>query len=198
MKHYDGDTMLYVLENDSFKENDIKIGITRDIKQRLGILNTSVPTKFTVSYMHWFPGSMAATYEVLAHNTLDFVRSENGEFFKIDATTVIDLFETWGKNQLNEEVVERKEIEPSDASPRRVRFSFSMIGLKVGDVIINKRNGDKATVHSDTHIMWRDEVISLSESARIIKGEVDLDDTNNPAGPVEWLHNGQTLDSLRK
>ena len=76
MKHYDGTTMLYVLENDSFKEGDIKIGITTDIKKRLATLNTSVPSKFTVSYLHAFSGDRALEYEKLAHTILDDFRSE--------------------------------------------------------------------------------------------------------------------------
>jgi hypothetical protein len=44
--------------------------------------------------------------------------------------------------------------------------------------------------------MWRGKEISLSESARIIKGEVGLSDKSQPRGPNEWLFNGETLDSL--
>ena len=197
MKHYDGTTLLYVLENDSFKEGDIKIGITKDIKQRLGILNTSVPSKFTVTYLHAFSGDRAAEYEKLAHNVFDFVRSENGEFFKIDAIKVVSLFNSWGENELDQDdEIKVEGLEVSDVSPRRERFSFSAAGINIGELITSKRNGETAVVYSDTTIMWRGKEISLSESARIIKGEVGLANQNNPRGPNEWLYNGETLDSL--
>ena len=197
MKHYDGFTLLYVLENDSFKDGDIKIGITQDIKKRLATLNTSVPTKFTVSYLHGFRNGLAESYEKLAHSTFDFVRSENGEFFKIDAMKVVDLFNSWGENELDEDCPEAEGLEVSDFSVRKERFSFSTVGLIPGYVVQNKRNGEEAVVSSDTAIMWRDQKISLSESARIIKGEVGLENKNAPQGPLEWLYNGKTLDSLR-
>ena len=197
MKHYDGTTLLYVLENDSFKEGDIKIGITRDIKQRLQVLNTSVPSKFTVTYLHAFSGDRAAEYEKLAHNVFDFVRSENGEFFKIDAIKVVSLFNSWGENELDQDdEIKVEGLEVSDVSPRRERFSFSAAGINIGELITSKRNGETAVVYSDTTIMWRGKEISLSESARIIKGEVGLANQNNPRGPNEWLYNGETLDSL--
>ena len=201
MKHYDGTTLLYVLENDSFKEGDIKIGITRDIKQRLQVLNTSVPSKFTVTYLHAFSGDRAAEYEKLAHNVFDFVRSENGEFFKIDAIKVVSLFNSWGQNELDQDDDIEVEclaegLEVSDVSPPRERFLFSAAGIKVGELIRSKRNSETAVVSSDTTIMWRGQATSLSESARIIKGEVGLSDVHTPRGPNEWLYNGETLDSL--
>ena len=198
MKHYDGFTLLYVLENDSFKDGDIKIGITQDIKKRLATLNTSVPSKFTVSYLHAFSGDRALEYEKLAHTILDDCRSENGEFFKIDAFKAILMCSSWGENELDQDVeVEVEGLEVSDVSPRKERFSFSAAGIKVGELIRSKRNSETAVVHSDTTIMWRGKEISLSESARIIKGEVGLDSKNGPQGPLEWKYNGETLDSLR-
>ena len=201
MKHYDGTTMLYVLENDSFKEGDIKIGITQDIKKRLATLNTSVPSKFTVSYLHAFSGDRALEYEKLAHTILDDFRSENGEFFKIDAFKAILMCSSWGENELDQDDEIEVEflaegLEVSDVSPRKERFSFSAAGINIGELITSKRNGETAVVHSDTTIMWRGKEISLSESARIIKGEVGLDSKNGPRGPNEWLYNGETLDSL--
>ena len=201
MKHYDGTTMLYVLENDSFKEGDIKIGITTDIKKRLATLNTSVPSKFTVSYLHAFSGDRALEYEKLAHTILDDFRSENGEFFKIDAFKAILMCSSWGDNELDQDDEVEVEflaegLEVSDVSPRRERFSFSAAGIKVGELIRSKRNSETAVVSSDTTIMWRGQATSLSESARVIKGEVGLSDVHTPRGPNEWLYNGETLDSL--
>jgi len=155
-----------------------------------------------VSYLHAFSGDRALEYEKLAHTILDDFRSENGEFFKIDAFKAILMCSSWGENELNqddENVVQflAEGLEMSDVSPRKERFSFSAAGINIGELITSKRNGETAVVYSDTTIMWRGKEISLSESARIIKGEVGLENKNAPQGPLEWLYNGETLDSLR-
>jgi len=191
-------TNLYILSNSSIVNNPIKIGIADDINQRLKTLNTSVPQKFQVAYaLECESREDAIKKEKLAHKIFGKHRAENGEFFYVDEDIATALFETWGPDSWEQDEIVITEMEMEQASPA-ISFKFSMIGLKSGDIIINKRNGEKAKVASENTIIWRGEETSLSESARKIKGEVGLSDVNTPRGPNEWLYKGETLDKIRE
>ena len=134
-------THLYILTNSSIVNNPIKIGIADNIGQRLQTLNTSVPQKFEVAYAVAFDDrSEALQKEKLSHKIFGKHRSENGEFFYVDADIAASLFETWGENAWQEDEVVITEMIMSDDANMAKQFKFSMIGLKVGDTIINKRH----------------------------------------------------------
>jgi hypothetical protein len=76
-------TTVYTLTNPSFPE--IKIGFSGNIQQRLGILNSSVPTRFNVHYSREFPDpTIARQVESRVHERFKKCRASNGEFFRVD------------------------------------------------------------------------------------------------------------------
>jgi hypothetical protein len=76
-------TTVYALTNPSFPE--IKIGFSSNIQQRLGILNSSVPNRFSVYFSRTFPSAtIARQVESRVHERFKEYRASNGEFFRID------------------------------------------------------------------------------------------------------------------
>lgn len=188
-------TFVYVLSNSSIVGNPVKIGIADDINQRLSTLNTSLPEKFGVAFAlaHADRDEARAT-EKLLHKIFGKHRAENGEFFFVEEDIVVALMETWGENSWVSDCEEEPSEDYLSVAPR---FRFSMVGLQKGDTIVNRRNGEKAKVASDETIIFRNQETSLSESGRIIKGEMGLSDANTPRGTDEWLYNGERLVDLR-
>ena len=75
-------TFVYILTNPSF--TPVKLGYTGNLKQRLGILNSSVPTKFNVHYKHKvdYP-RLARRIAREVHKDYSEYRADNGEFFNV-------------------------------------------------------------------------------------------------------------------
>jgi hypothetical protein len=76
-------TTVYALTNPSFPE--IKIGFSSNIQQRLGVLNSSVPNRFSVYFSRTYPNvTIARQVESRVHERFREYRASNGEFFHID------------------------------------------------------------------------------------------------------------------
>ncbi len=80
---------------------------------------------------------------------------------------------------------------------RRPPFKFSMIGLKIGDVVYFEHGDIPVTVVSENTIDYDSEIYTLS---RFCKHFMPDENSENKEyqGPAHFLYNGRTLDDIRK
>ena len=200
--------IVYVLNNPSMP-NYIKIGKTAsNVEERMKTLNnTSVPLPFicerasAVSDMDLVERNIHSAFGDCRINT-------KREFFEIDAERIIDILELVEIENVTpdfkadnmEEQIEVEWVIAKNAQIRS-RFEFSAVGIKEGEeLVFSKKDLNdeafRATVIDSRKIKFRDEVMSLSKSVRIILNELGYK-WQQVAGPSYWTYNGETLLDMR-
>ncbi len=86
---------------------------------------------------------------------------------------------------------------PDQKSARRAPFRFSMIGLKVGDVVTFAPRNIQVKVASDRTIKYNGEQYALSRFCKIFMPSENSEDKEYQ-GPAHFMLNGKTLDDIRK
>ena len=193
--------VVYVLSNPSM-DGYVKIGKTTNLEQRLKSLdNTSTPLPFRCVFA--VEVEDMDKVESLAHQAFkkDRTRS-NREFFEIDEEQAVSALKmTGGKNVTpqNDVAEDAESIEAlNNATQKRSRFKFSMIGLKPGETLEYVRdNSITAKIVDDRSIEIDGNINSLSLSALELLHKEGLD-WKTVQGPRYWMHNGVTLSELRR
>ena len=193
--------VVYVLSNPSM-DGYVKIGKTTNLEQRLKSLdNTSTPLPFRCVFA--VEVEDMDKVEGLAHQAFkkDRTRS-NREFFEIDEEQAVSALKmTGGKNVTpqNDVAEDAESIEAlNNATQKRSRFKFSMIGLKPGETLEYVRdNSITAKIVDDRSIEIDGNITSLSLSALELLHKEGLD-WKTVQGPRYWMHNGVTLSELRR
>lgn len=193
-------SIIYVLTNPAF-EGYVKIGKTKDLKQRLRSLdNTSMPLPFRCAYAARVTNVDAA--EKLLHDAFGDRRvRDNREFFEIDPMRVISALKLAGGKQVTpaDDIAEDEAgVEAANRSTRvQARFNFEMVGIPVGSVLIYYDDDTvTATVHSRNKINFRGEVLSLSAAALVVIREAGFN-WKTANGPSYWVYDGETLPERR-
>ena len=98
---------------------------------------------------------------------------------------------------LVKKVKPNKQFNLRNKADRRPPFKFSMIGLMPGDVVYFKHGNIPVTVISENAVTYDGEIYTLS---RFCKHFMPNEGSENKAyqGPTYFLHNGRTLDDIRK
>lgn len=193
-------SIIYVLTNPAMP-GVVKIGYTIDLEQRLrGLDSTSVPLPFRCEYALQVSDSLAA--EKLLHDAFGDRRiRDNREFFEVDASRVIAAMKLTGG----------KDVTPSDdvafdaegiaalakPSKRKADVNFEMVGLAPGTELYFADDPSKrATVLNKWRIMFEDEDMSMSSSAKLIherRGKT----WKQVNGANYWSFDGETINERR-
>lgn len=113
----------------------------------------------------------------------------------VDIQQVIPLPEAADyQNQLRKKVEEERLSR--DSKTRRSNFRFSMLNIPPGTVLVHYTDPkETCTVSDDRNVMFRGQVMSLSQSAGIVLKEHDQSDS--VAGTDYWMLDGKCLSYLR-
>lgn len=205
---------VYILTNDSFKEDWIKIGrSSRPVNIRSKELdNTAVPLPFKI-----YATIRTVKYrkvEELVHDSIDQLTAlrirPNREFFNIAPQKALEIFQkiagciddaviTVYKDNKPNYTLESGQPAPRTAAEeeRAKRFQFSMIGLKVGDEVTFSPTGLAVRVADDNTIEYQGKIYKLTSFVKAFLPEDQRNSSGSYRGPDFFTHNGETLTKLR-
>jgi len=197
--------IVYILTNEAMP-GLIKIGRTDDgnLETRIKQLDTTgVPLPFECFYAVKVDDAVAV--EDKLHAGLDDVRvRKRREFFETtpeQAKALLSVAEVMGGadvTPMGPIVADQADIEALEkAHNRRSRFNFPMLGIDPGELLQFKTDRSiECEVANESHVKFRDEVMSLSKAALIVLREKGRN-WSTVAGPAFWCYHGETLNDLR-
>lgn len=208
---------VYILTNPSFREDWVKIGKSlREVDVRSKELdNTAVPLPFEI-----FATIETLKYhevEKLVHKMIDRLTKprirQNREFFNVDPKIALDIFYDIASTIDDAKVLEYKNNIPVTPSPieepssnqtddsqksRRPRFKFSMLGIKIGELVTFIPTGVQVKVAGDDSVEYGGRIYKLSP----FTGTFMPIDKRNHSGAYQgskyFSYQGKVLDDLRK
>lgn len=206
---------VYILTNDSFREDWVKIGkSSRSVDIRSKELdNTAVPLPFNI-----YATLKTIKYnevEQLVHKTIDRLTDlrirQNREFFNVAPEVALDIFRDIAKTiddavvtfyKDNQPLTELSSEEPvPDLTGQRrhpkPRFKFSMIGIKIGTLITFDPTGIEVRVASDDTIEYEGRIYKLSPFVGTFLPEEQQNNSGAYQGPKYFSYHGKTLSDLR-
>ena len=167
--------IVYVLTNPCIPDL-VKIGMTNNLKNRLGSLyNSSIPVPFecyfacTVSDMEFV--------ETQIHDGFDDFRvNPKREFFRINPERVVSILnlvmidDVTPKEDIVEDEIDQRSL--NNEKKTKDRFNFEMTKVPIGSVLSFVKDPSITAIVVDKHkIEFNEEVTSLSKSAlEIMKG----------------------------
>ena len=197
--------VVYVLINRAMP-GIVKIGRTDDqIESRMKALdNTSVPLPFEC-HAAWEVENAAIAEKALHDAFGDHRVRDRREFFRIGEDKPTAILKAFGHNDVTpaDDVV--GDEDPSDdrkaldrARSRRPNFRFDMLGIRPGETLHSLFDQDiTCTVHDNKKVLFRGEVMSLSNAALVVAREQGKT-WNTIAGTGYWKYDEQTLWELRE
>ncbi|MBQ7634032.1 MAG: GIY-YIG nuclease family protein [Bacteroidaceae bacterium] len=206
---------VYILTNKSFRDDWVKIGKssrTVDVRSK-ELDNTAVPLPFDI-----FATIQTVKYgeiERIIHKQIDRLTDlrirQNREFFNVEPEQALDILVDLAQ-AIDDAIVMKYEdgkpyqIYPENNIPRpkktdrkmqRKPFSFSMVGLKVGDIILFDPIGIKVKVAGDNKIEHENRLWSLSNFTATFMPEKMRNHSDAYQGPKYFSYNGKTLWQIR-
>ena len=194
-------TIVYILTNEIMPEV-IKIGITKNLEERIKSLdNTSTPLPFECYYA--VETNNAKEVEKLLHETFEDKRiRKNREFFRClpeQAKSALLIVEKLGGTDVTptKYIVENKEdIKALKIAKGKPINYFEILGINKGDELTFKNDDSyKCVVIDDKNVSYKDEVLTLSQSASMILKELGYS-WKAVRGASYWCLEGETLLSL--
>lgn len=204
---------VYILTNESFREDWVKIGKTTDMAKRLKSLNTTaLPLPFKV-----YATIKTCKYEELEkiiHKQIDRLTdlriNQSREFFNVHPAQALDIFLDQATALEDAEVVkyengkprqmypvQEKSKEVQDKKPQRPPFDFSMVGLNVGDKVIFDALNLEVKVAGKNKVEYEGRLWSLSAFCGTYLPENMRNHSDAYQGPKYFSYNGKTLWELR-
>lgn len=170
---------VYILTNDSFREDWVKIGKSSrpvDIRSK-ELDNTAVPLPFSIYAT--MQTSKFNEVEKLVHKTIDRLTDlrirQNREFFNVSPSVALDIFRdiastiddakiTVYRNNvpIDENQVTEVAKQGSDSQCRRKPFRFSMVNIEVGETVTFAPTGLEVKVADDKKIEFEGRLYTLS------------------------------------
>ncbi len=193
--------IVYVLINEAMP-GYVKVGRTGDLAVRMRQLDTTgVPLPFECYYAKRVKDAVFVENRILAAFGDHRVR-KNREFLSIAPEKVkaaLQIAEGEDVMVAEEAVVESQDdIDAlARAKSRKRNFTFSMIGLEPGTVLVHTHDPEATcTAYDDRYVMFEGEVMSLSRSAGIVVQRQGL--SPQVAGTAYWTYNGKRLWEIRE
>lgn len=205
---------VYILTNPSFREDWVKIGKSArpvDIRSK-ELDNTAVPLPFEI-----YATIKTEKYnevEKLVHKTIDRLTDlrirQNREFFNVAPQMALDIFYDIAKVIGDAVVTIYKDNKPimTDNKPkdtvddhkrtvRRGRFKFSMVGIKIGELITFVPTNTEVKVASDDSIEYEGRIYKLSPFVGTFMPEDKRNTSGAYQGAKYFSYKGEVLDDLR-
>lgn len=193
--------IVYVLINEAMP-GYVKVGRTVDLPTRMRQLDTTgVPLPFECYYAKRVKDAVFIENRLLAAFGDHRVR-KNREFLSIAPEKVkaaLQIAEGEDVKVAEESVVENQDdIDAlARAKSRKRNFTFSMIGLELGAVLVHTHDPEATcTVYDDRNVRFEGEVMSLSRSAGTVLQRQGL--SPQVAGTAFWTYNGKRLWEIRE
>lgn len=195
-----GREIVYILTNEAMP-GLVKVGRTGNLTERMRQLDTTgIPLPFESFYARAVEG--APFVEQRLHAAFEDHRvRKSREFFRIAPERVKAALELApGESVTVDEagVVESQEdIDAlARAKNRKKNFTFSMIGMQPGTVLVHTHDPNATcTVYDDRNVSFEGEVMSISRSAGIVLERLGL--SSLVAGTMYWTFEGKKLWELR-
>ena len=205
---------VYILTNPSFREDWVKIGkSSRPVDVRSKELdNTAVPLPFEI-----FATMKTVKYnevEKLVHKTIDRLTDlrirQNREFFNVAPQIALDIFKDIAQTIDDAVVTEYEDNKPKVSSLasrlqnkpekeyKRPRFKFSMVGIKVGEMVTFVPTGVEVKVASDNTIEYEGRIYKLSPFVGTFLPLEKQNSSGAYQGAKFFSYKGKVLDDLRK
>lgn len=203
---------VYILTNESFREDWIKIGKSSrpvDIRSR-ELDNTAVPLPFKI-----FATLQTKKYhqvESLVHKTIDrlsdFRIRQNREFFNIHPEVALDIFRDIAST-IDDAVVTlyRDNLPvPAEKAPQqevkvrhhKKRFRFSMVDIPIGAELVFVPTGIKVKVATDNMIEYQGRLYKMSPFVGTFLPKEKQIPSGAYQGPKYFSYNGVLLTKLRQ
>lgn len=204
---------VYILTNPSFREDWVKIGkSSRPVDVRSKELdNTAVPLPFDI--FATIPTTKYHAVERLVHKTIDRLTDlrirQNREFFNVAPEVALDIFRDIAQTIDDAVVTEYKNNQPITAdqadspdeqtpsAPRRGRFRFSMVGIKIGETIVFTPTRLEVKVASDNTVEYEGRIYKLSPFVGTFMPEEKRNTSGAYQGSKYFSYKGRILDDLR-
>lgn len=205
---------VYILTNDSFREDWVKIGkSSRPVDVRSKELdNTAVPLPFSI-----YATMQTSKYnevEKLVHKTIDRLTDlrirQNREFFNVSPSVALDIFRdiastlddakiTVYRNNLpiDEDQVKDVANPGNDTQCRRKPFRFSIVNIEVGETVTFAPTGLEVKVADDKKIEYEGRLYTLSAFVGTFLPEKYQNPSGAYQGPKYFTYKGETLSDLR-
>ena len=204
---------VYILTNESFREDWVKIGKTTDMAKRLKSLNTTaLPLPFKV-----YATIKTCKYEELEkiiHKQIDRLTdlriNQSREFFNVHPAQALDIFLDQATALEDAEVVkyengktrqmypvQEKSKEVQDKKPQRPPFDFSMVGLNVGDKVMFEALNLEVKVAGKNKVEYEGRLWSLSAFCGTYLPENMRNHSDAYQGPKYFSFQGKTLWEIR-
>lgn len=205
---------VYILTNPSFREDWVKIGkSSRPVDVRSKELdNTAVPLPFEI-----FATMRTVKYnevEKLVHKTIDRLTDlrirQNREFFNVAPQIALDIFKDIAQTIDDAVVTEYEDNKPKVSSlasqqqnkpekeDKRPRFKFSMVGIKIGEMVTFDPTGVDVKVASDNTIEYEGRIYKLSPFVGTFLPLEKQNSSGAYQGAKFFSYKGKVLDDLRK
>lgn len=205
---------VYILTNPSFREDWVKIGkSSRPVDVRSKELdNTAVPLPFEI-----FATMKTVKYnevEKLVHKTIDRLTDlrirQNREFFNVAPQIALDIFKDIAQTIDDAVVTEYEDNKPKVSSlasqlqnklekeHKRPRFKFSMVGIKIGEMVTFVPTGVDVKVASDNTIEYEGRIYKLSPFVGTFLPLEKQNSSGAYQGAKFFSYKGKVLDDLRK
>lgn len=205
---------VYILTNPSFREDWVKIGKSSrpvDIRSK-ELDNTAVPLPFEI-----FATMETVKYnevEKLVHKTIDRLTDlrirQNREFFNVSPQIALDIFRDIAltvDDAIVLEYLDNKPILPTiptplpsdytSKAPRRGRFKFSMIGIKIGEFVTFTPTDTEVKVASDDSVEYEGRIYKLSPFVGTFMPEESRNASGAYQGAKYFSYKGRLLNDLR-
>jgi hypothetical protein len=204
---------VYILTNPSFREDWVKIGKSSrpvDIRSK-ELDNTAVPLPFEI-----YATIQTVKYndvEKHVHKTIDRLTDlrirQNREFFNVPPQIALDIFNDIAK-MIDDAVVtiykDNKPILNSEKNTfsgttkrivKRGRFKFSIVGIKIGEIVTFIPTQTDVKVASDDSIEYEGRIYKLSPFVGTFMPKEKQNTSGAYQGAKYFSYKGQILDDLR-
>ena len=213
----DKTNVVYILTNPCFDE--VKVGITGDIDERLRTLNTGVPRRFRVHATYELQDEKEMReIEKLVHeffsehritDEFDGKKTEKDDFFNIEPEKIYELLKfaskirkdseklTLGKQPTKEEIIESIQGEKATRKPR---LSMSELGIKDGDTLKFVKDETIICIADvgSNKVLYEEELYSATGLAKKLLKEKCGQVVNEINGWLYFKYNGKTLAEIRE
>ncbi len=206
---------VYILTNESFREDWVKIGKSSrpvDIRSK-ELDNTAVPLPFSI-----YATMQTSKYhevEALVHKFIDRLTDlrirQNREFFNVSPEIALDIFRDIARTVDDAKITIYRDNKPvddtksdkltksaNDHQHRRKPFKFSMVGICVGETITFTPTGLEVKVADDKKIEFGGRLYTLSAFTGTFLPADHQNSSGAYQGPKYFSYNGENLWDLRK
>ncbi len=193
---------VYILTNDSFREDWVKIGKSNrpvDVRSK-ELDNTAVPLPFKI-----YATLKTAKFnevEKSVHTMIDALTKlrirRNREFFNVPPQKALEILKIVAMPLDDAEITQYKDNKPilpehPGKPSHKPNFRFSQIGLKQGDIIVFRPTGKKVRIADDRHIEHEGKQWTLSGFTKVFLPESMRNASGAYQGPLFFTYFGKTL-----